>query len=104
MTDEFKDEAPKGYRWFCMMCGKTAPALSSEVGGWDESCSMNAVLIDRFSTGPSHEQEFEFSRQREASISQGFARIDALIASIKNREPIDPELLALAAASLENRE
>ena len=41
-------EAPKGYRWVCMACGKTTPEQTGIGGdrGWDASCFLNCVLSE----------------------------------------------------------
>lgn len=90
------NQAPEGKKWFCLMCGKTSPTLSGEVGGWDESCALNAILIDQLSTGPSREQVVEFGKERDAAFARGLASMDALIEQIRNRTPVSAELLALA--------
>ncbi len=43
--------APLGYMWQCRACGKQSKDLygspeSWHDYGWDESCSLNAVLIE----------------------------------------------------------
>lgn len=103
------DQAPFGKKWYCMMCGKTALTLSSEQRGWDESCAMNAIAIDLLSTGPSHEQVFEFGKARDAALARSLASLNSLTEQIKRRELPDmsPELRALAeraAAALTSKE
>jgi hypothetical protein len=43
--------APEGKIWVCCACGKTADDSYGIDGwhswGWDESCMLNAVLMDR---------------------------------------------------------
>ena len=41
-------EAPEGYRWVCLMCGKTSPEQTGVGGdrGWDASCFLNSVLVE----------------------------------------------------------
>lgn len=90
------DKAPDGQKWYCMMCGKTSETLSGDARGWDESCALNAILIDQLSIGPSHEQVFEFGKERDAAFARGLASMDALIEQIRNRTPVSAELLALA--------
>ena len=53
MTEEEKAIrlAPKGQIWVCRECGKIAEDKYGLEGfrskGWDESCTVNAVLTDR---------------------------------------------------------
>jgi hypothetical protein len=43
-----RHEAPKGYRWVCLCCGKTSPEQTGIGGdrGWDASCFLNSVLVE----------------------------------------------------------
>lgn len=56
-------EAPEGKVWECQACGKTSQHLCggyiNSAGrvfyghpGWDESCAMNALLVDGDFCGP----------------------------------------------------
>ena len=38
--------APKGKVWVCCACGKTEKDLYGSTRGWDESCMLNAVMVD----------------------------------------------------------
>lgn len=40
-------QAPPGFVWKCQACGKEVFNIYSEVGGFDESCVLNAVLSRR---------------------------------------------------------
>lgn len=48
--------APKGAIWICAACGKTADDRYGIEGehsyGWDESCMLNAVLVDKITHKP----------------------------------------------------
>lgn len=41
-----KYDAPPGKKWFCMACGKASNNRAEGQRGWDESCFLNAKLID----------------------------------------------------------
>jgi hypothetical protein len=38
-------KAPDGQIWQCQACGKRSSDLYDGPGSWDESCSLNAVLV-----------------------------------------------------------
>ncbi len=40
-------EAPEGKIWMCGACGKRSPNRANGPGMWDESCFINAVLVDK---------------------------------------------------------
>jgi hypothetical protein len=47
--DRAKSPAPEGFRWVCLMCGKSAldrsgPSEAPSPEGWDISCYLNAVM------------------------------------------------------------
>lgn len=48
--------APAGTVWMCAACGKTAQDSYGMEGdrspGWDESCMLNAVLVDKLTHRP----------------------------------------------------
>lgn len=44
---EWEPLAPHGKIWICVACGKLSKSLEGEEGtSWDESCMLNAILID----------------------------------------------------------
>lgn len=51
-TPELRSQriAPKGTVWMCAACGKTAEDRYGLEGarspGWEESCMLNAILVD----------------------------------------------------------
>ena len=58
-TDEGKFEAPLGFRWICLKCGKTAfnrigPSVEGSPKGWDASCAINCVLA--------HEKDIQYAK------------------------------------------
>ena len=47
MTDwATKYDAPKNHIWVCTACGKKAANKANGPGLWDESCFLNAVLVN----------------------------------------------------------
>lgn len=50
------EQAPEGKIWKCMACGKTSFDLYGNRAvsyGWDESCVLNARLVDDVQPAPS---------------------------------------------------
>jgi hypothetical protein len=79
------EKAPAGKIWFCMACGKMSTTLSSEAGGWDESCAMNSIAIDQDRRRPTPEQCEQFAKDRERTLESCFASIARLSEQIKAR-------------------
>lgn len=50
--------APDGYHFLCAACGKTAKDRFAAPGGWDESCSLNAILLPESYDGSGPEPRF----------------------------------------------
>ena len=46
--------APGGKIWQCCACGKMTRNRYGEEGGWDESCMLNAILVDDKRSPPHH--------------------------------------------------
>lgn len=100
MTDNI---APEGKQWLCMMCGKRAKDLYGDPRtSWDESCSMNAVLVD-YGAMPTDAACEAFNRRHSESLERSRAEVEKLLEDMKNGvlPEFDAELDAAAKAAIE---
>jgi hypothetical protein len=86
--------APDGKIWLCAMCGKKTRDQYGDDGGWDESCALNAYLVDE--SNPVLDP-VKVREDYERRIKQSRLGLADLMKSFKDGtyKP-DPELLALA--------
>lgn len=88
----------KGERWFCMRCAKSTTDLSDISGGWDESCTINAIMLNTGADRPTREQQTAWSEANNLSLVEFKSRINEMRDKMRNgiTEDINPEMLALA--------